>query len=440
VLNEAGSDGDTESSGDESEKAAATKSKKKRFVPPSATKSKSAASATKSKSKKATCNTKSNSKKATSNTKSALVKRSVARKRTHQRAIAEKEADRRTNQDWLRGTVAACGPGRSSRAWKHFRLRTTICADSGKTPVRAVCMLCPNATYKTGDGSSNLMKHMLSKHRGKWEPDPNDTVAMPAPISQGTLSHFVGKSDWFVHAVRWVVMTNQPLETLECPFFQSMISAANNKVSCGTSRHAVRARIQLLAVRGKRLLWEWQTNGDGSNFETSITTDAWTSKAGDGYIVLTAHLIDDHWSMHSYTAGIAKTGILGHTAMQYTEEMRSMLLNAGITNLASITVDTESTMQKFGDVLSGLAPTIYCCDHLLNLVAWAILKHPAIINVVEDIRTYVNAFRKSSQARATLKTLMKAAGQRPLMLQADVVPGNQMVEHLFYGASAARTA
>jgi hypothetical protein len=216
-------------------------------------------------------------------------------------------------------------------------------------------------------------------------------------------------------------MTNQPLETLQCPFFQSMVLAANNKVPCGTSAETVRKRTQQqLVVRGRRMLWEWQTNGDGESFQTSITTDAWTSKAGDGHIVLTAHVIDGHWNMCPCTAGMAATSILGHTALQHTEELRSLLLNAGIANVAAVTVDTEATMQKLGDVLSGIAPATNCCDHLLNLVAWAILKHPAIINVVDDTRTHVHAFRKSSQARATLKTLMRAAGQKPSNLQADV--------------------
>jgi hypothetical protein len=184
ALNEADSDGDTESSGGESGKAAATKCKKKRFVPPAGTKSNKA-----TKSKKA-----AKSKSATT-TKSTLAKKPGTRKHTHQRAIVGAEADRRKSQDWLRGDVAACGPGRVSRAWKHFRLRTVICAESGKTSVRAVCIHCPDATHKTGDGSSNLMKHTLSKRREKWTPDPLDPVAIPALIAQGALTNFVGKSD-----------------------------------------------------------------------------------------------------------------------------------------------------------------------------------------------------------------------------------------------------
>jgi hypothetical protein len=187
------------------------------------------------------------------------------------------------------------------------------------------------------------------------------------------------------------------------------------------SKNTVRHRIQLLATKGKKILFDWQTKGGAQPFHTALTTDAWTSKAGDGYIVLTAHLIDDAWSMHSYTAGIVSTGILGHTALQHGEELRSLILNAGITDIPAITVDTEATMQSLGGILGGLASTIFCSDHMMNLVAWSIIKHPSISHLVEDMRTYVNSFRKSSQARSALKQLMRAAGRKPLGLVADVV-------------------
>ena len=78
-------------------------------------------------------------------------------------------------------------------------------------------------------------------------------------------------------------------------------------------------------------------------------------------------------------------------------------------------------MQRLGRHLQGFSTVVFCVDHTLKLITDAIVDHPAVRNVIADIREFVTSARASPIIRAALKNVQTLAGVRnPKILIADV--------------------
>ena len=150
----------------------------------------------------------------------------------------------------------------------------------------------------------------------------------------------------------------------------------------------------------------------------ALTTDCWTSVQNLGYLVLTAHFIDNDWN---YIKRIISFSVVpNHKGDTIGKQVEEILRKWGLRNVSTITVDNASSNDVAvvvlkrrinnmnGLVLDGGNLHFRCCSHILNLVVNDGLKtnQPAI----SKIRTAVRFVRSSPQRLSKFKECVEFAG------------------------------
>ena len=119
----------------------------------------------------------------------------------------------------------------------------------------------------------------------------------------------------------------------------------------------------------------------------AVTTDGWTSAAGDAYYGFTYHWIDPKWVLHSLPIGI--THHKGTTnAEANANGLEAELAKHGLTwkNVLAVVTDTEPTMNSAGllfiqrakDAGNDNLDHIGCVDHILNICTKKVALDPKI--------------------------------------------------------------
>jgi hypothetical protein len=137
----------------------------------------------------------------------------------------------------------------------------------------------------------------------------------------------------------------------------------------------------------------------------ALTTDCWTSVQNLGYLVLTAHFIDNDWN---YVKRILNFCVVpNHRGETIGKQVEEILRNWGLRNVSTITVDNASSNDVAvgylkrrinnmnGLVLDGEYLHFRCCAHILNLVVNDGLKTNELS--ISKIRTAVKFVRSSTQ-------------------------------------------
>lgn len=136
----------------------------------------------------------------------------------------------------------------------------------------------------------------------------------------------------------------------------------------------------------------------------SLTFNCWTSITTDGYISLTAHFIDNNWTLQKRTLNF-RFMPPPHTGVHMSDQVCSMLKDWGIQKkIMSITLDNASSNDVFSDVIKSELDLVCdgdyfhvrCCAHILNLIVQDGLKE--IDEAVGKVRDSVK-YCKGSQAR-----------------------------------------
>ncbi|KAG8649371.1 hypothetical protein MANES_08G086122v8 [Manihot esculenta] len=132
-----------------------------------------------------------------------------------------------------------------------------------------------------------------------------------------------------------------------------------------------------------------------------ITTDTWTSLQRINYMCITAHYIDDNWTLHKKTLNFCPIG--SHKGDDISMAVESCLLNWGIKRVFTVTVDNTSSndvavtylKKKINGWGFGILNCKYlhmrCIAHIINLVVVNGLKEN--IEVVKRVREAVRYFK-----------------------------------------------
>ncbi|KAL4566088.1 hypothetical protein LXL04_030198 [Taraxacum kok-saghyz] len=134
-----------------------------------------------------------------------------------------------------------------------------------------------------------------------------------------------------------------------------------------------------------------------------LTTDTWTSGQNLCYMCLTAHFIDDDWTLHKRIINFCP--IVGHSGVLIGRAIEKCLVEWGLKNIMTITVDNASSNDVAVNhlrnvlnhwecgVLKGAFLHMRCAAHILNLVVKDGLMD---VNLsVKKIRTIVKYVRSS---------------------------------------------
>lgn len=220
-----------------------------------------------------------------------------------------------------------------------------------------VCLCCKDKNKKqtwVNRSTSNFRRHLTSQHADRYIPGNN---------RQGKLTHYgfkkevTGKRKNFIASkfekndklfadsklVDWIVNASHSFRVVEQADFVEFCNALRPEYSLPT-RNTVKNRI-LKRWEVEKAKVRQQMEKDLNNRRMGLTTDMWTSVAKRGYMVVTAHYIDNKWQMRSVIIAFKRVMYphsgerLANHLLEAVQELSPKLLPS----IWSITADNAST-------------------------------------------------------------------------------------------------
>jgi len=126
-----------------------------------------------------------------------------------------------------------------------------------------------------------------------------------------------------------------------------------------------------------------------------VTTDKWTSRAGDGYISLTAHFICHNFEMmHRNLETRHLPGVHDHSHLAIALRASTSEWCINLAHMSAFTTDNATNIVK--TVIEDLEIThLPCAGHTLNLAVQSALKVPAISSALSRCKKVVAHFNQS---------------------------------------------
>lgn len=149
----------------------------------------------------------------------------------------------------------------------------------------------------------------------------------------------------------------------------------------------------------------------------SLTTDAWTSRATQSYITVTAHVLDKAWNFRSY---VLDTTIVAdnHTADNLAEHLVSTMtrwhIHEKLTDIY-VTTDNAANVVKACEVAK--VCNMPCFAHTINLAAQKGIGATQVSNALAHVRDVVKYFHRSTLAASALCEAQANADMPPPRLK-----------------------
>lgn len=297
-----------------------------------------------------------------------------------------------------------------SEVWEHFTV-----ADDDKT--KAICDHCPKHknrySYNKG-GTTNLMNHLLSKHKEKLRPALRDSK-QPRIDEMITDKPSFSIEVFEKKLVEWIVLNDQPFTEVESESFRTLLTLLKPNIKI-LSADTIKRRI-LGLFQSKQ--FEMEETFNALDCKVSFTTDCWTSPNMIAFMGVTAHYIDNDWNLQSFTIDFMNLHS-SHTGSNLHEAFVSVLNTFHLKDKAfGITLDNASNNDSFIEKLHSDDTSfskfhhIRCFAHVLNLGA------QGAINVLKDdltsLRLVIKKIRSSPQYFGKFKELQNGTDLKPIL-------------------------
>jgi len=250
-----------------------------------------------------------------------------------------------------------------SSVWEHF----TVCEDQ---PDKVRCSHCPKHktyAYKNG-GTTNLQKHLDSMH--KFQLGKRD--AKQRTLDDCSTAVVFSKQLFEEYLIDWILLNNQPFSEVDSEPLKRLLGLLK-PVDIMSSTTLKRRIID----RFNSKLCEMRGIFEKLDSKVSFTTDCWTSPNNISFMGITAHYIDNDWTLQSVTLdflplsdphtglnlSIAFSSVLEKFSL--TEKVMGITLDNASNNDSFINLDLDNSFQKYHH--------IRCFAHVLNLGAQAAL-------------------------------------------------------------------
>ena len=307
--------------------------------------------------------------------------------------------------------------GRSARVWMHFGFKKDSSGKIDKSK-HAVCKLC-NALVAHGGGTTNLRNHLRLNHSLEYlllYPPEENSHSLTVDAIQSRIEDFVSVPKLLTSSMRAKMLTEavadfiskdmRPVSVVDGQGFLNLMHVAEPRytVPC-------RKTVMDLIDQKYHVLKERIGNQVAQQCVLSLTTDMWTSRAGDGYISLTAHYItDDSELSHQNLSMCHFPGTHDHSNIA---EILQKLANTWHIDLGEqvscFTTDNGSNIVKsLKDELNKMH--IPCAGHTLNLSVEAGLKERTLSSAVARCRKIVTHFNQSRVDREMLSSKQELLG------------------------------
>ena len=302
-----------------------------------------------------------------------------------------------------------------SPIWQYFE----VCEQND---AKAVCMVCKESVSRGGSkrksyNTTNLRKHLEQHHMEKYkelveteqreksrkrtreevdkgQPRIDETLDARNPYNPSSERYLA-----ITRAVACMMISDfQPFSIVEDEGFRHLIRTLDRRYQLPSRKHFSEKVIpQMYAELRVRV---------GAIVKSAtclaLTTDGWTSRAGDSYLSVTAHFIDDSYKRQlvvldtfpfceRHTAHNLLSSIL--TILDAWEIEKNRITCFVKDNAANITAAVRE-----GDFAN-----IGCVDHTLQLAISDGLKVEAVMEILKIVRAIVGHFHRLPAARQLLK-------------------------------------
>uniref|UniRef100_A0A8B9H5C0 Zinc finger BED domain-containing protein 1-like n=1 Tax=Astyanax mexicanus TaxID=7994 RepID=A0A8B9H5C0_ASTMX len=189
----------------------------------------------------------------------------------------------------------------------------------------------------------------------------------------------------------------RPLRVVENEGFRNMVNIMEPRYTLPSRQHITDIAVPRLYKEVKARVAEALSSTD----RVALTCDAWTSRATESYVTITAHHVTEKWELDTY---VLQTRALH---VSHTGENIADLLKEAVTEWRLeakdpvIVTDNASNMNiaaKRADMTH-----IRCFAHSLNLASQKAPKLPKVERLLSRIRLVTTFFRRSTIASHQLK-------------------------------------
>ena len=133
----------------------------------------------------------------------------------------------------------------------------------------------------------------------------------------------------------------------------------------------------------------------------SLTTDAWTSRATENYVTVTAHFLDETWKLKTYVLETKEMGE-NHTADNLADCLLCVIKEWKLDSKETLYVTTDNAANIVKACKIAQLPHMPCFAHTLNLSVQKGLGVTAVSNALAHIRFVVKFFHTSTLGTASL--------------------------------------
>lgn len=150
-----------------------------------------------------------------------------------------------------------------------------------------------------------------------------------------------------------------------------------------------------------------------------LTTDCWTSNTTTSYISVTCHYIDDDYKLQS---NLLDCFVMTeqHTADNLAQELSSVAHEWGIDEkiAACVTDNASNIVKAVNEVLRW--NHVRCFAHLLNLIVRNAIQSPALQDIIQKVKNITEYVRRSTVASAKLREVQQQMKKDLLRPKQDV--------------------
>ena len=150
----------------------------------------------------------------------------------------------------------------------------------------------------------------------------------------------------------------------------------------------------------------------------ALTCDAWTSRAVDSYVTITAHYLTEDWRLQSH---VLQTRAVheSHTGANIADLLQKAAQEWGIADKNLVVVTDNASNMTVAIQLAGYLH-VKCFAHTLNLASQRALNLPAVARLMGRVRRITGFFNRSTVANYALEKNQKMLQLPNHKLKTDV--------------------
>ncbi|KAL0151535.1 hypothetical protein M9458_053187 [Cirrhinus mrigala] len=291
-----------------------------------------------------------------------------------------------------------------SKVWKHFGFHK-LPGNEQLDMSKAVCKLCRILVTYCGN-TTNMSAHLARHHP---ELNAKQPEKAEASASQRTLNETLYKLPSVSEKARritesiamFICKDIRPYAVVENDGFRNMIHTLEPHYIIPSRKFFSETVVPTLYNNIKSEV----INSLGRSRRVALTCDAWTSRATESYVTVTAHHITDDWSLLSH---VLQTRAMyeSHTGANVAELLHNVVTEWNIAEKDPVLVTDNATNMACAAQLTGYLH-VRCFAHTLNLASQRALKLPAVARLLGRIRRATGFFHRSAVGLHTLQEKQK---------------------------------